>query len=208
MKIHFEDISNLKIIDHINDLDDVANSIRLNIKISCGNVYRIIRDRVFFIREDKYYNVGIENFKKEDLIIILRYLENIKKCKEIYKERTPQGISSKKTFQIKEFLSKKKHIAIVDKTEKRMPIEYIGEKIKHNLSNLKNQYNRYSTILYDNKENKFVIITDKYDNTSFNINILHLMDDIKTKYKKECIVLSSSDYGSKYDKFIQNIIYF
>ena len=130
MKTNFDDISKTTIIDYIYQLIDSMDKFKIEISISNGKIMNIIEDRVSIQGVGYYSNQSIKSLKKEDLIIILRYLQNINQCKniiienarygEIYDvkrgicEKVPCNVKEVKN-KIKEFLARKKCIAIIDR---------------------------------------------------------------------------------------------
>jgi hypothetical protein len=215
MKRTFENVSRNLIIDHIFALHDNSKMAKLRIKTSLGTLFRIVDDKVLIQKSEKiYYNIGIENLNKEDLITILRYLENVQRCREIHANSIKYGEIfdvRKKTWKrypcnekevygkIMEYLSsKKKNVAIIDKRFESNPsIKITGNHIKKFLLELKNQFNKNSDVYYDNINKTFIIVIDRYDESQFGINLLHLMSEIKSKYKSDCIILSLKDYAKR-----------
>lgn len=130
MKSNFDDISKDILILHIYKLLDSMNHFKLGINISIGKVMNIEDDRISIQGKGFYSNMGIKSVRKDDLIIILRFLENLNKCKEIVVSNVKYGeifdvrnmtinrepCNKKEIKQkIKDFLSRKKYIAVIDR---------------------------------------------------------------------------------------------
>jgi hypothetical protein len=117
MKIAHFNVSKESIIESIVVLRNNVQNKKFNINISIGVITNIdYYGRVIIRKSSNIFNISLVTLSKEDLIIILRYLQNMNKCKEIIKTERNKVIAKTK---IEKFLQNKKNIAIVDKkTEK------------------------------------------------------------------------------------------
>lgn len=106
---NFGDISKSSLIEEIQVLRNKIGESRYKIKISTGVVNYIDHDSRVIIDRIRYSsNQSMVSLKMEDLIIILRYLQNFQKCKEISSNVTnPDEVKNK----IKNYLKIKKNIA-------------------------------------------------------------------------------------------------
>jgi len=130
MKSNFSDISKDTLIIHINDLLDRMGVFKLEIDVSLGKLMYINEDRISVQGRGYYMNQDIKSLKKEDLVVVLRYLQNKDKCREIKSSTIKYGELfdvRKGTFKkvpcnednvrlkIQEFLERKKYIAVMDR---------------------------------------------------------------------------------------------
>jgi hypothetical protein len=225
MIYHFDNVSKNQIIDSILKLHDIIPNAKLKINISLGKLFNIDDGVVVVSDNNKIYNIGINSLKKEDLIIVLRYLQNMEKCREIilkesrYGEyldvrkkiwiKVPTNQEDVKT-KLKEYLSKKKNEAIVNHGGKIIDfsIQKIGNRIKKRIIELKFQFKKNAELYYDNIDKRFIIIIDKYDESEFGMNLIHLLSEIEIKFKQSCIILSFKDFTKEINRSTKRLIPF
>jgi hypothetical protein len=146
MNYHFDNISKQSIIDSIIPLAKRLKKAKLKINLPRGLVTHTDGDRVGVSTKSAYCNLHITNLSEKELMIVLRYLENMDKCREIVIENTRYGEffdSRKKKWEkipcnkdevkkkIKGYLSRKKNIATLNlKKEGPTSIKRAGKYLK------------------------------------------------------------------------------
>jgi len=226
MKYNFDHIDKESITDAITELAVKMKNAKFKINISIGKLGKITADgRVIISSCSCLFNMKLQNLIEEDLIIILRYLQHMDKCRDIPIKETRYGEvydlnwkrwekvpSNKKDVQkkIKEYLSRKKNVAVIDLRSSNISpsVKKIGLYIKNKLYDLRVKYYKNADICYDYHDDSFIIVIDKYEESPFARSIVHLVSDIMMKFKKTCGVLSLKDYTEKTHNKQTRLIYF
>lgn len=222
MKSNFDEISKKLIIDSISALIQKMQKNDFNINISSGTV-TYLKENTIGLSRDGFYTVLNQNcFNKKDLIIILRYLQNMDECRDIvsdnivYEEVYNMQFNKwemipvnkeKVKEKVKFFLERKKSQSIYRKKNENFKTNEIGEYIKRKLSLLNLRYSKNSDVCFDNKDNQFIIVLDKYEESPFGINVIHLIDEASTKFHTKCYGITFRDYielshGENEERFI------
>lgn len=130
MPCNFDNISKDSIIEEISSLKNELRNIKYVINTSFGKLTNIDNNRALISDNFLYLDVPMKNMDKKDLIIILRYFQNMKKCKDIISKYTTFGeiydldwntwekIPLNKDVvkkRIKDYLIVKKNVATIDK---------------------------------------------------------------------------------------------
>jgi hypothetical protein len=206
---NFDNISKPFLVEQIQVLRNRIGKSRYNIKISCGIITHLDHDSRVIIDNSRYSsNQSMTSLKMEDLIIMLRYLQNLQKCREIVMNESEFGEVydlKKKRWKIyptnphviqnkiKDYLKVKKNVATVGNRVPKNPKE-VWPSIKENLLKLKEDFkNNITSLYYDTRENSFLIIIDNDKNAFYN-EVLKFSDDVKKKYKIDCKVLPFLEY--------------
>lgn len=181
-----------EIIDSIilinNDLIDA----KLNIRISLGVVLSINNDRVTISGDSFCYNLDIGALNKSDLIIILDYLENFK-IEPVYRYVDKKDEVRKK---VKEKLERKR-LKTTSNHHSLIPhISKIGNSIKRRIDDLKKNLSKDADLYFDIDNQQFLIIIEKYEESEFGINLLHMIGEINVKYGYSCLILSYKDFSN------------
>lgn len=226
MKYNFDHIEKESITDAIMELAVKMKNAKFKINTSLGKLGKISNDgRAIISRCSCIFNMKLQNLNEEDLIIILRYLQHMDKCRDIAVKETRYGEiydlkkkrwekvpSNKKDVQkkIKEYLNKKKNIAVIDLRSSNIntSTKKIGNYIKCKLLTLRVKYSKNADICYDYSKDSFIIVIDRYEESNFARSIVHLVSDIMMKFKKTCSVLSLKDYTEKTNNKQTRLIYF
>lgn len=211
---YFDNIPKERIIKEIEILAKKMPKAKLRINISQGLLTHTDGDRVGISKSKNCYsNLPIQNLSPDDLMIILRYLENMNVCRDIAIKNSRYGeiydLKRKKWNKIpcnkdevrgmiKEYLKTKKGKAFVDFREKS-PVEYRKACIylKKRLKEIGNQYGKNPDGCYDFNEKRFIIIIDKYQENEYALNLIHLITEMVAKFKIPCYILSMKDFAMK-----------
>lgn len=218
MKLNADKVSKFLIIKYIKSLISVTDDINISINVSVGGVINIKDNIIKVSNNNEIYVIPTESLKKVDLLIILRYLENLKNCRDIIhntaiyektydlrKNRWREIPLNEKEVDnnIKKYLSKKKNIAFIDKRYPPDPnINKVGKYLKFKLSKISEKYKRKIDILYDFNENNYIILIDKYDENEFGLNILHIMSELIFRFNINCCAYTYNDYNKIENKKI------
>lgn len=224
MKSNLKEIPKEIIVDSIIRLIPDIKKEKIEINVSIGTIRNFYNNRMilYLNKDNRLLNAYIEELEKEDLIIILRYLENLFKCKEIFQKNIKYGEvfdTRYKTWKkipyndkevkekIKEYLSKKKNVAVLN--YKHSPhIREIGNYIKKRTLELEKKFLKTIDVCYDINLNRFLIIVDKFEETYYGINVIHLIDDIDYKYNMKCYGIPRKDFVRKINDKTQKFLMF
>ena len=214
MKQIFDGVTKESIIGDIILITGKITDAHYNISISRGQVKTIDKDRILIIGKGSMTNCGLSSLKKEDLIIVLRYVQNMQKCREIAlkntKYRDIYDLNNRKwnkvpinkeevNKKINEYLRRKKEVAttkkdviITDATRK------IAQTLKKSLDELKIKFpDNDIDLCYDVYQRNFLIIISNYREDPFGINIIQIMSNFREKYRMDCNAISVRDYTKK-----------
>lgn len=214
MKQIFEGVTKDSIIGAIVLITDKMPDTKYNINVTRGKLTTIDRDRVVIVGKGFITNFGLSSLKKEDLIIVLRYVQNMQKCREIAlrntKYRDIYDLNDRKwnkvpinkeevNKKINEYLRRKKEVAttkkdviITDATRK------IAQTLKKSLDSLKVKFPENDIDLcYDVYKRSFLIVITNYREDPFGINLIQIMSNFRQEYRLECNAISIRDYTNK-----------
>ena len=229
MVLIYNNLSKQNIIDEIQFLSVKLKDAKLKIKVSVGNVIMITKSgRIMVSDKSSIFGAEMSVLSNEDLIIVLKYLRNIDACRDIaIKEIVYEDIFDINLndwvkvpvnkfdvgLKIKEYLKNKKNKAVVDKRlisdAVSEDITKAGKYIKSRLTHIRNQYSKNADLCYDLVDKKFIIIIDRYDESPFGMNILHLMSETITRFRIHSYALTMRDYKDAIvEKKLQKLIYF
>ena len=228
MTLIYDNLSKQDIIDEIQSLSIKLNNAKFKIKVSVGNVIMITKSgRIMVSDKSSIFGAEMSVLNNEDLIIVLKYLQNMDSCRDIIiKETVYENIFDMNFndwvkvpvnkfdvgLKIKEYLKNKKNKAVVDKrlvSEITEDVIKAGKYIKARLVHLRNQYSKNTDLCYDIVDKKFIIIIDRYEESPFGMNIIHLMSETITRFRIQSYALTIRDYKERIlNKRIEKLIYF
>jgi len=206
---NFDNISKASLVEEIQSCRDTIGKSKYRIRISDGVVIQIDHDSRVVTDHTRYTsNKSMHSLKMEDLIIILRYLQNMLKCKEIAMSETKFGQiydfhkNKWKNFpinpvevknKIKDYLKVKKNLATIG-AKTPINLTTLGQEIKRKLLKIKENYkNNITSLCYDTQEKKFVIIINSNKDDYYD-EMLKFAEEIMKTYKVDCRVMTFLDY--------------